>query len=101
MDGGVEAGDDGLRLAEEGVDGGGAFDAFEVIAVFAGVAGVEGVEGVEGVAVGAEVFDEIGGEFVGVWTLGRPQIPRNSVASLLAVAMVLRWSFAVNSGWRL
>ena len=60
-----------------------------------------GVAGVEGVAVGAEVFDEIGGEFVGVWTLGRPQIPRNSVASLLAVAMVLRWSFAVNSGWRL
>jgi hypothetical protein len=95
LDGGVEAGDDGLRLAEQGVDGGGAFDPREVVAVFAGVAGVEGI------AVGAEVFDEIGGEFVGVWTLGRPQIPRNSVASLLAVAMVLRWSFAVNSGWRL
>ncbi len=59
MDGGVEAGDDGLRLAEEGVNGGGAFDAFEVVAVFAGVAGVEDI------AIGAEVFDEIGGEFVG------------------------------------
>jgi hypothetical protein len=29
--------DDGLGLAEQGVDGGGAFDALEVIAVFAGV----------------------------------------------------------------
>ena len=59
MDGGVEAGDDGLGVAEEGVDGGGAFDAFKVVAVFAGIAGVEGI------AVGAEVGDEVGGEFVG------------------------------------
>ena len=59
LDGGVEAGDDGLGVAEEGVDGGGAFDAFEVVAVFAGIAGVQGI------AVGAEVGDEVGGEFVG------------------------------------
>ena len=59
LDGGVEAGDDGLGVAEEGLDGGGAFDAFEVVAVFAGVAVGECV------AVGAEIFDEVGGEFVG------------------------------------
>jgi hypothetical protein len=38
LDGGVEAGDDVLGVAEESLDGGGAFDAFEVVAVFAGVA---------------------------------------------------------------
>ncbi len=59
LDGGIKTGDDGLGLAEQGVDGGGAFDAFEVVAVFGGVAGVERV------AVGAEVFHEVGGKFVG------------------------------------
>ncbi len=59
LDGGVEAGDDGLGVAEEGLDGGGAFDAFKIVAVFAGVAEIEGV------AVAAEVCDEVGGEFVG------------------------------------
>jgi hypothetical protein len=40
LDGGIEAGDDALGLAEEAVDGGGALDAFENVAVFAGVTGV-------------------------------------------------------------
>jgi len=59
LDGGVEAADHTLGGGEEGLDGGGAFDAFEVVADFAGVAGIEGI------AVGAEVLDEVGGEFVG------------------------------------
>ena len=59
LDGGIKAGDDGLGLAEEGLDGGGTFDAFEVVAVFAGVAVVQRI------AVGAEVGDEVGGDFVG------------------------------------
>jgi hypothetical protein len=48
--------------------------AFEVVAVFSGVAGIEGV------AVGAEVLDEIGGEFVGAvvgWTWGLILIPHS------------------------
>ena len=48
LDAGIEAGSDGLGLAEEGFDGGGAFDAFEVVVVFAGVARRRGHRGRRG-----------------------------------------------------
>lgn len=56
---GVEAGDDVLGVAEEGVDSGGVFDAFEVVADFSAVDVAEGLE------VGAEVLDEVGGNLEG------------------------------------
>ena len=59
LDEGVEAGDDGLGAAEEGVDGGGVFDAFEVVVVFSVVDAVDGLE------IGAEIGDEVGGDLEG------------------------------------
>lgn len=45
---GVEAGDNGLALVEQGVDGGGAFEAFVVVVV------LRAVDGGQGGAVGAD-----------------------------------------------
>ena len=53
---GVEAGDFLATLKEEDADALGAFEAFEV------AGGVSEVFAIDGVAVGAEVFDEVGGD---------------------------------------
>lgn len=53
---GVEAGDFLAALDEEDADALGAFEAFEV------VGDVGDVFAIDGVAVGAEVFDEVGGD---------------------------------------
>ena len=61
---GVEPGDFLGALEEEDADAFGAFEAFEV------AGGVGEVFAIDGVAVGAKVFDEVGG---GVFEAGEPE----------------------------